>query len=104
MLDWQPIHTAPKDGTMVLLWSKGDYRVFYRRSLDAEGWLCPPHRGHGAADALGAALASARRTSTLGIGIAAQPTSEPETASPASSRTPQRALSVSYFTLASCKP
>ncbi len=36
MIDWEPIHSAPKDGRVVLLWSRGDY---YLGSFMGAAWM-----------------------------------------------------------------
>lgn len=39
MFDWQPIQTAPKDGTVVLVWSEGDYHLASYIDGPVPGWL-----------------------------------------------------------------
>lgn len=50
-MDWQPISTAPKDGTHILLWwhtcskaSVGAWSVDEESSRPVEGWRCEGDR------------------------------------------------------------
>ncbi len=37
MNDWQPIETAPKDGTEILTWDGNEHQILWW--LDAVGWV-----------------------------------------------------------------
>lgn len=41
MSGWQPISTAPRDGTNVLLWADGEYFLVGHWSGQNEFWVCP---------------------------------------------------------------
>jgi hypothetical protein len=49
MSDWQPIETAPKDGTFVMLWVGGDYPAHCARfeiwKDGSAGWVASNHGG-----------------------------------------------------------
>lgn len=40
MNDWQPIETAPRDGTPVDLWHKGGFRLCDEWWTDDNCWTC----------------------------------------------------------------